>query len=98
MMAMTSGVERVEGKVSEGAGWGLLMLLSGLLISGLGVKVRVVVMVVEGCMIFWVRVRMPDWVERMEGRAGSEDGIALLEEVEGAWLVKVVGVVKERRK
>ena len=32
------------------------------------------------------------------GRAGSEDGIALLEEVEGAWLVKVVGVVEERGK
>lgn len=84
MMAMTSGVERVEGKVSDGVDWGLLMLLSGLLISGLGVKVTVVVRVVEGCVIVWVRVRMPDLVEGMEGRAGSEDGIALLEEVEEA--------------
>ncbi len=88
MMAMTSGVERVEGMVSDGAGWGLLafgLLLSGLLVSGLGVKVRVVMRVVEGCVIVWVRVRRPDWVEGMEGRAGREDGIAMLEEVEEAW-------------
>ncbi len=96
MMAMTSGVERVEGGVSDGAACGLTMLLSGLLVSGLGVKIRVVVKIVEGCVTVWVRVRIPDWVEGMEGRAAREDGgIASLEEMEEARLVKVVEVEKE---
>ena len=36
MMAMTSGMERVEVRDSDAAAWEWLMLLSGPLFSGLG--------------------------------------------------------------
>ena len=86
MMAMTSGVERVAGMVSDGVVWEGLLLLSlllvGSLVSGLEVKVMAVVKVVEGRVIVWVRVRTPDRVEGNEGRAPREDdSIALLEEI-----------------
>ena len=58
MMAMTSGVERVDAKVSDGAEWGelllllfSLLLLFGPLVSGLEVNIMVVVKVVEGRVI-----------------------------------------------
>ena len=79
MMAMTSGVERGVEIVSEGAEWGGLLLLFGSLVSGLGVKITMVVKVVEGRTIVWVRVRKSDWVERRARR--ENDDIASLEEV-----------------
>ena len=82
MMAMTLWVVRVVGAVSDGVECGGLLLLFGSLVSGLEVKVTVVVKVVEGRVIVWVRVRRPDLVVGREGKAAREDvGMALFEEV-----------------